>query len=184
MAQLPQRIEQIRIAHAALIHHVVMGCANAEARQQLMPMLKVARENGWNELVDRIQLVLTGRREAALLNGLDEEDTVILQAILQGLQDPATLPDLNQQADPAQAAPGLAQMIHAACTGDAKALQAVAFMAEQMTNTQGDLRLLGGSMKRLVDGERNPEVLCKGMSAQGRQLVQNLIDELNQLASH
>jgi hypothetical protein len=75
-------------------------------------------------------------------------------------------------------------MIHAASHGDAQALQAAAFMAEQMINTQGDMRLLGGQIKRLLDGERDPDVLCKGMGTSGKELVLNLLDELNKLAEH
>ena len=55
-------------------------------------------------------------------------------------------------------------------------------MAEQMINTQGDMRLLGGQIKRLLDGERNPDVLCKGMGPSGQQLVLNILEELNKLA--
>ena len=36
-----------------------------------------------------------------------------------GLQNPASLPDVEQQADPTMAAPGLATMINAASRGDA-----------------------------------------------------------------
>ena len=115
-------------------------------------------------------------------NGLDEEDTVIIRSILQGLQNPASLPDPNQGADATMAAPGLAHMIHAASRGDAQALQAAAYMAEQMINTQGDMRLLGGQIKRLLDGERDPDVLCKGMGPSGQQLVLSMLEELNKLA--
>ena len=57
-------------------------------------------------------------------------------------------------------------------------------MAEQMTNTQGDMRQLGGMMKRLLDGERDPDVLTKKMSADGKQLVYQLLEELAKLANH
>ena len=181
MATLPPREQQIRQSHAMLIHQVVKACANTDARRELFTVLEAARENGWAELVARIQHILQGQRDTSLLNGVDEEDRVILEAILQGLQDPASLPELASSPDASQAAPGLAQMIHAARRGDPQALHAVAFMAEQMTNTLGDMRLLGGAMKRLVDGETDLAVLCKGMSAQGRQLVSNLLEELGQL---
>ena len=143
-----------------------------------------ASEDGLSARLSRPSRRETVRRDEALLNGLDEEDTLIIRAILQGLQNPATLPDPNQGADPAMAAPGLAHMIHAANHGDAQALQAAAFMAEQMINTQGDMRLLGGQIKRLLDGERDADVLCKGMGPSGQQLVLNLLEELNKLAEH
>ena len=55
-------------------------------------------------------------------------------------------------------------------------------MAEQMTTTQGDMRQLGGIMKRLIDGERDPDVLTKKMSANGKQLVMQLLEELGKLS--
>ena len=184
MINLPDHEQQIRQSHAVLIHQVVRVCHNPAEKPQLDQMLKLAQQQGWDDLVRIVNAIVAGRRDEALLNGLDEEDTLIIHAILQGLQNPATLPDPNQGADPAMAAPGLAHMIHAANHGDAQALQAAAFMAEQMINTQGDMRLLGGQIKRLLDGERDADVLCKGMGPSGRQLVLNLLEELNKLAAH
>ena len=184
MPTLPDHEQQILQSHAVLIHQVVRVCHNPAEKPQLDQMLKMAQQQGWDDLVRIVNAIVDGRRDEALLNGLDEEDTLIIRAILQGLQNPATLPDPNQGADPAMAAPGLAHMIHAANHGDAQALQAAAFMAEQMINTQGDMRLLGGQIKRLLDGERDADVLCKGMGPSGRQLVLNLLEELNKLAAH
>jgi hypothetical protein len=39
-------------------------------------------------------------------------------------------------------------------------------------------------MRRLVDGERNAELLCKGMGAQGESLVLSLLEELGKLEAH
>ena len=181
MSYLPEREQQIRSAHATLIHQVVQACHDVNARQELESVLKVALQQGWEDLVRVIRLIVAGQRNSELLNGLDEEDTVIISAILNGLQDPKTLPDMNQQANPAMAAPGLAQIIHAAGRGDAQALQAVSMMAEQMTQAPGDMARLGGQIKRLVDGERDPDVLCKGMSANGEQLMMSIIEELNKM---
>lgn len=170
------------MAHATLIHQVVQACHNSERRAELESILEVATQQGWPDLVRVIKKIVAGSRDESLLNGLDEEDQVITRSILTGLQDPATLPDPNQQGDATQAAPGLAQMIHAAGHGDAQALQAVSQMAEQMLQAPGDMALLGGNMKRLIDGERDADLLCKGMSTSGEQLMLNLIDELNKLA--
>jgi hypothetical protein len=184
MPQLPEREQQIRQAHAQLIHHVVAACQNADAREQLMPMLDQAKASGWQILVDRIRRILDGARDESILLGLDEEDTVIIRSILQGLQNPATLPDLNAQADATLAAPGLASMIHAASHGDARALQLVSDMAEQMLRVGGDMARLGGIMRKLVDGERDPEVLTRNMDPRGQQLVVDLLAELGKLNHH
>jgi len=182
MPSLPDREQQIRQSHAMLIHQVVKATHNPAEKPALQQMLEMAQQQGWDDLVRTIRLIVDGRRDEALLNALDEEDTVIIRSILQGIQNPASLPDPNQCADPTMAAPGLAHMIHAASRGDAQALQAAAYMTEQMINTQGDMRLLGGQIKRLLDGERNPDVLCKGMGPSGQQLVLSLLEELNKLA--
>ena len=178
---IPDREQQIRMAHAMLINQVVMSCHNSELRAELTSVLEVAIQQGWTDMVKVIRMIVSGNRDESLLNGLDEEDTVIIRSILEGLQNPATLPDINQQGDATQAAPGLAEMIHAASRGDAQALQAVSLMAEQMTQAPGDMALLGGNIKRLIDGERDADLLCKGMGASGEQLMLNLIDELNKM---
>ena len=181
---LSPRDEQIRLAHADLIRLVVQASQTPGARAELDPVLKQAEQAGWTDLVPRIRRVLHGERDTALLRGLDDEDTVILSAILAGIQDPATLPDPNAAADPAQAAPGLAHMIHAAGRGDAQSLHWLSQMAEQMTRAGGDMARLGGITKRLVDGERDPEKLCKGMGALGESLVLSLLGELGKLERH
>lgn len=182
MANIPSQEEQIRKSHAVLIHQVVHACQNDTAKAQLKPMLDMASQQNWHELVATINKIVAGDRGETLLNGLDDEDQVIIRSILMGLQNPASLPDVEQQADPTMAAPGLASMINAACRGDAQALQAASFMAEQMTSTHGDMRQLGGMMKRLIDGERDPKVLTKKMSANGKQLVMQLLEELGKLS--
>lgn len=184
MASIPEQEEQIRLSHAMLIHQVVHACQNETAKIQLKPMLDMATQQSWHELVTAINKVVSGQRGEDIVAPLDDEDKIILKSILLGLQNPATLPDVQQQADPTMAAPGLASMINAACRGDAGALQAASLMAEQMTNTQGDMRQLGGIMKKLVDGERDPDALTKKMSANGKQLVMQLLDELSKLANH
>lgn len=184
MSQLPEREQQIRQAHAQLIHHVVAACQHAEARAQLLPMLDQASASGWQALVERIQRILDGERDERVLLGLDEEDTVIIRAILQGIQNPATLPDLNAQSDATLAAPGLATMIHAASRGDARALQIVADMADQMLHVGGDMARLGAIMRKLIDGERDADALTGGMDTRGQQLVLDLLAELGKLAEH
>jgi hypothetical protein len=182
MAMIPERDQQIRQAHATLIHQVVRACHNREAAVELVSILEVALQQGWDDLVKTIRQIVKGKRDASMLNALDEEDSVIVKAILDGLQNPATLPDISQQGDAAMAAPGLAQIIHAAGAGDVQALQAVSMMAEQMTAAPGDMARLGGNIKRLVDGERDADILCRGMGPSGEQLMLNLIDELNKLS--
>jgi hypothetical protein len=182
---MPSRQEQIITAHAALIVKVATTIQNSDLLPDLQHVLKVSEENGWVDLVAAIRRILNGERElAGLVVGLDEEDSTIIEAILRGIQNPETLPDPNAQPDASMAAPGLAAMIMDATRGNAQALELLANMAEQMTGAGGDMARLGGIMRRLVEGERNPEILTKGMSAQGESLVLGLLEELGKLETH
>jgi hypothetical protein len=146
--------------------------------------LEQARHSGWQELVAAIRRILAGQRETTLLQGLDEEDRIIVGAILAGLQDPATLPDPDAQPEARHAAPGLAQMIHQARRGDAQALHMLGHMGEQMSGAGGDMARLAGSFRALIDGERDAEKLARGMSAQGHSLLMSILEELARLDSH
>lgn len=184
MPNLSARTEQIIQAHAGLINRVVMACHNGMLMPELESILQTTAANGWTDLVAAVRQVLSGRRDTGLLRGLDEEDRVIVEAILRGLQDPASLPDANKQADPAMAAPGLAFMVDAAAKGNVQALQLVAHMAEQMTQVGGEMSRLGGIINRLIQGERNATVLCRGMGANAQQLVLSILEELGKLNAH
>ena len=184
MATLPPKSQQIVQMHATLICVAVKACQNREVMGELEPILKMSEQNGWGPLVAAIRQVLNGRRESSVLQGLDEEDGVIVEAILLGLQDPATLPDPSAKADPALAAPGLASMIDAAGKGNAQALQLLAVMAEQMSKVGGDMTRLAALMRQLVNGERDADKLIKGMGADGRGLVLGILEELGKLALH
>lgn len=184
MAQLPEAAEQVLRAHAPFIHGVVQACRDPALRPQLMAMLQAAEDQGWRRLVGTIRAIVEGRRDRSVLLGLDDEDRVIAEAILAGLEDPANLPPLAPAGDPTTAAPGLAAMIHAAARGDVQAFAALANMAEQMLRVGGDMARLGGIMRRLVDGERDADLLCRGMGPLGRSLVLDILNELARLQTH
>lgn len=163
---------------------VVEAVQRREVSPELEEALRVTEANGWTALVTTVRKILNGQRDQSLLAGLDEEDTTIVEAILRGIQNSDTLPDPNKPADPTLAAPGLAYLIHQASHGNMEALQLAANMAEQMIQVGGDMGKLGGLMKRLIDGERDAEKLCKGMSAQGNSLVVSILEELGKLEAH
>lgn len=184
MGTLPEKSRQIIQAHSGLIHAVVTTVLNPDRRPELDIVLDAARANGWNTLVTIIRRILDGARETQMLASLDEEDRVIAEAILRGLQDPESLPDPLTRPDPALAGPGLAALIHAAGNGDVTALQLLSDMGTQMLKAGGDLARLSGILRRLVDQERDPELLSRGMSPRGAQLVRSLLEELSRLRTH
>ncbi|WP_420492990.1 hypothetical protein [Sedimenticola selenatireducens] len=184
MKNLPPRHQQIITMHAAFICQVVQLSQNTAARNSLDATLRQAEEAGWQTLVQTVRQILNGQRDMSLIRGLDEEDQVIAEAIMRGLQDPSTLPDPNQKPEPALAAPGLASMIQAAASGNVEALTLTADMAEQMQRAGGPMARLAAVIRPLINGERNPDKLCKGMNEQTRQLVLGIIEALDQERLH
>jgi len=181
MAQLPSAVEQVLHVHAAFIHTVVNALRDRSQLPDLMKQLDAAEEAGWARLVSALRHVINGRRDPSIKLGLDEEDSILLDAILRGFDNPATLPPLNAQPDGGAAAPGLAALIDASARGDAQAMLVLANMAEQMMKAGGDMALLGGRMRRLVNGERDTDQLVAGMGPLGRELLISLLDELAKL---
>jgi len=184
MPMYPDKRQQLLTAHAAFICQVVELSQNRDRQAEFEELLRHAEQHGWKALVSAIRDIARGRRDQALYLGLDDEDRIIAEAILQGLQDPATLPDPNQQADAGMAAPGLAGMIHAAASGDQQALIIIGHMAEQMQKAGGDMAMVAGRIRQLIDGERDPEVLCNKAGPRAEQLLLDILSELGKLASH
>lgn len=184
MTQFLDRKEQIRVVHADFIRQVAATCNNPERRQELEALLLAAEQSGWNALVRAIRRIAVGDRGPGVLAGLDDEDRVIAESILRGLQDPTTLPNPQAQADPTLAAPGLAQMIHAAARGNSQALILIGNMADEMSKVGGSMARLAAVIRPLINGERNPDRLCKGMDAHTSQLVIDILGELGRIETH
>ncbi len=184
MTFAPEKQQQIATFHAPLIVNVVNSISDTSLRPGLEQVLKASAENGWENLVSAIRKILQGQRDSSILKGLDDEDQVIIDAILKGIQNPATMPDPNQEADPSMAAPMLAQLISGAGKGDTDALSMLGQMAEQMSTTQGDLARFSTLIKPLVDGERDIDKLCDKIGPTGESLVKAILDELGKLDLH
>ena len=179
--ELPAFREQVRRAHAQLIHQVVAVCQNADRRPALADSLRAASANGWQELVTRLERILAGERDATLLLGLDDEDRIVVESVLQGLQDPLSLPSHGTQADPSFAAPGIAGIVVAAQRGDTQALQWLGQMAVQMQRAGGEMAKLGACLGPLSQGKTDVERLGKGLGASTRSLLQQIVEEMHKL---
>ena len=182
--QTPDKLEQILQTHAGLINAVVQTIQNPELRPQLDHVLKQSEQNGWGTLVAAIRKIVAGSRDNNLLAGQDDEDRIIIDAILKGIQDPTTLPKPEQQGDATTAAPMLAQLVHDAGRGDHDAVIMLGGLAEQMSNAGGDLSNLSAVIKTMIDGERDIDKLCTRMGPQGESLITAIISELGKLDSH
>lgn len=184
MATLPEKEQQIIEAHTGLIHRVVIACQNRGLVPDLDDVLKQAEENGWLQLVATLRKILNGSRDTTLLNGLDDEDAVIVTSILRGLQNPQTLPDLNAGVDGAMAAPGIAAMVNGARKGNLETLQLLGHMAQQMLRAGGDMARLAAILRPLVQGERDADKLTEGMGPEGQKLVVSILQELDRVDAH
>lgn len=182
--ETPDKQQQIIQTHAGLILGVVQCIQNPDLRPQMEQALVVSEQNGWDKLVAAIRKILNGSREQSILNGLDDEDSVIITAILRGLQDPTTLPKPEQQPDATLAAPMLANLINDARRGDHNAVIMLGGMAEQMSMAGGDMASVGAIIKDLIDGERNVDKLCDKVGPQGESLIVQILAELGKLEVH
>ena len=99
MAQLPSAVEQVLHIHAAFIHTVVNALRDRSQLPELMKQLDAAEQAGWPRLVSALRHVINGRRDPSIKLGLDAEDSILLDAILGGFDNPATLPPLDAQPD-------------------------------------------------------------------------------------
>ena len=181
---LPDTKEQILQSHTGLIHRVVMHCNNPGSVPDMEQVLQMATNNDWTALVSVIRDIMSGNRDESILLGLDEEDRVIAESILHGLQDPNTLPPLETDIDSEMAAPGIAGLVHASRNGNMQALQIVGNMARQMLAAGGDMGILAGRIRPLVDGERDADKLTKNMTDKGQKLMLQVLEELLKLEAN
>ncbi len=180
----PEKNEQIVQTHSSLILAVVQTIHNKDLKPHLDQVLQQSAQNGWQNLVDVINKIVAGNRDQALANGLDDEDAVIIDSILRGLQDPETLPKIEQAGDATQAAPMFARLIDEARRGNHNSLSILGSMAEQMSVAGGDLASLSAVLKNMVDGERDVDKLCTRMGPQGESLITQILSELAKLDLH
>ena len=180
----PEKNEQIRQLHSSLIIAVVQTIHNQELKPHLDQVLQQSAQNGWQDLVKVINKIVAGSRDQSLVNGMDEEDAVIIDGILRGLQDPETLPQTEQQGDASQAAPMFARLIDEARRGNHNSLSMLGSMAEQMSTAGGDMASFSAIIKDMIDGERDVDKLCTRMGPQGEPLITQILSELAKLDLH
>jgi hypothetical protein len=180
----PDKQQQIIQTHAGLILGVVQCIQNSDLRPQMEQALVISEQNGWDKLVAAIRMILNGSRDESILKGLDDEDAVIVSAILRGLQDPNTLPRPEEKPDASLAAPMLATLISDARRGDHNAVIMLGGMAEQMSMAGGDMANIGAILKDMIDGERDVDRLCDKVGPQGESLIVQILAELGKLEVH
>jgi len=181
MATIPDKVKQIALVHAQLINAVVMTCHNPLMMVNLEPELKKAELNGWTDLIKRIRKILKGERNTSLLIGLDEEDAAIILSILVGLQNPSELPQASQIEQSTFAPQTLAKLIDSALNGDIQSKTLLSHMRSQMLLTPGDMGNLAKVLDLLLQGIFDVTDVSRNMDADGKKLVEGILDELGKL---
>jgi hypothetical protein len=170
--------DEILRDHSTLIHRVVMHCNKPGSVADLEQILQLAEENDWNKLVATIRNIMSGNRERALLHDLDQEENIIIESILNGLEDPGTLPTATADLNSALAAPGIASLIHSSIQGDSASLNIISNLTKQMQDSGGDYSNIAEGIKTMIDGERDLAKLTADISEREQKLLAEILTEL------
>lgn len=176
--------EDILQEHSRLIHRVVMECNDPGSVPDMEFALQQAEDNGWIKLVTTIRFIMSGNRNPGVLDGLDDEDHQIISAVLNGLEDPATLPTLKTDFNSPVIASGIAGLLNATLSGNVQAQQVLNSMTDEMIQGGDDLGAVASRLRPIVEGERDPEKICAGLSDYGRNLLFEILVELKKFEAH
>ena len=81
--------------HLRVILGTLAAVEEPDRRSEFQEALSDMEQHGWTNVVAAIRRILSGERDAeALCAGLDFEDSMIIETILEALADPSTLADL------------------------------------------------------------------------------------------
>lgn len=173
-----KQVEQLLKLHASLLHEVVEACHDQGKQIELLNMLSEAEQNGWQKLCEAIRSILAGTRDESVMDGLDEEDVILIQAILIGIDNPETLPDANLEQQRDDAALGLASAIAAACQGDQKAMELIAHMEQTFQENPTEMGGIGNAIRKMVNGERSIVSLAEGLDTSSTKMIEHILEEL------
>jgi len=178
----PENEEEILRSHEGLIKRVIIHCNNPGSVPDLEQILQMAEQNDWTDLVAVIRDIISGRRDETLLSGLDDEERIIIEAILNGLkQGSVSISNVRANFESEHAGAGIASLIHASLSGDASAVDLFSNVTRQMSEDGGELAVLASRLQLMLGGERNEETLCQQMDEKNLQLIQNILSELRNL---
>jgi hypothetical protein len=176
--------EQIIQEHSELIHRVVMQCNSPGTVPDMELVLQQAEDNDWIKLVAAIRVLIMGNRDRAMLDELDGEDRIIVDAMLRGIEDPKTLPLLQADFESHMTAPGIAGLMRAAMGGHAQAQQILITMTNSLIQDGGELGAMAGRLRPMIEGERDVDKLCANLSEQGKKMIADILHELQIYEAH
>lgn len=171
--------------HASLICEVVDVRYHPERQAEFLESLTQAEQNGWGKLCAAIRRILMD--EAMEMKAFDDlaldvEDEAIVQAMILGIHDPDTLPEASANENPMLAPEGLAGIIATAATGEENALQLLARMDTDLSESGApELVAFGKTLRRMLNGERHADSLTMGLDERTQRLVLSILEELKTL---
>ena len=172
----------IRREHSSLIHLVVLAVDMPEIHSALEQQLAMAEANGWTALASAVRRIVAGERDIATLEGLDDEDRVIVESILEGIRDRGSLPGLASGIDMDIAAPGIAKMISRIRAGDGGEVRDMFDqLLQQLAQADPELQGLTQVLSRVLEGERDADKLTAGLGSLPACLLRRVLSELEVL---
>lgn len=151
---------------------VIAACqGDRAAAARLEPFLaNMVRQDDWRELAVVLRRMLQGERDPnVLLPGLDLSGTLVVRQVLRGLgeeeppssaYDPdvyAFLTQLRQQWEP------VIEVVVIAARAEGRQVEGLNALLSGFTES-GDWRRLAGALRRVLEGERDPQVLFPGLN--------------------
>ena len=173
--------EEILQDHTQLIHSVVMYCNQPDSAPQLAEMLQLAEKNDWGKLVEAIKSIMSGNRDRSLLQDLDEEESIIIESIFNGIADPNTMPTVPVDLNSDMAAPGIASLIHASMQEGTDSLNIINSLNSQMSDSGGEPAIIAEHIQAMIEGERDLGKLTAELSEPGQKLMLGIFAELTML---
>lgn len=175
------RQQQVLQEHASLIHQVVAACESPRLFPGLNAQLHQAEQNGWTALIAAIRRILDGERDVDAFEGLDDEDTIIVVAIVRGIQDRTTLPNPSSLIDASSAGPLIATLIARSRRNEKGASESLAAIEIQLNQAGGDLPLIGSALRRIIAGDYRFDQLFPKMSSDSVEIIRRILAELKNI---
>ncbi len=188
--EVSRQITLVREQWAGVIQAVVAVCnGNTDAADRLAPFLdQMEQKDDWRGLVAVLRRILEGeRRASALLEGLDDTDTLIAGDILRelGVNVPPFWEEQGQaEGDEHGDMVSLEEFIHLvarACKPDAPAglaeqLHGATLAMASQADLSPEVRELGRVLNQILSGDRSPDL--SALPPELSNAVQLLLNEI------
>ena len=173
---------QIAAAHHDLNNLILATQDHPDQLNALARRLDDMHNDGWHALVHTLRLRFGLPAEPIGTATLDNEDHAILALLDYAQSQPdefAALAAQSADANTQHAAHALAALIYAATQGEHEALEALAEL-HQAADTPEALAA-SAAFIRMIEGERQPDVLCRDLPNQQAALIQAVLASLEDL---